>query len=249
MFQQEGGASQEDLAKATQNPVGDLISLPFQNNTNFDIGPDGATQNILNIQPVWPFPVGENWNLITRTIVPVISQPALSEGADRTFGLGDITFTAFLSPSKPGKLIWGVGPVVLLPTRTNDALGAGEWGLGPSVVLLTMPGSWVLGSLFSNVWSLGASEGSQISLFTWQPFINYNMANGWYLTSAPILTANWKAESGDKWTVPLGGGAGKIFRIGARPMNGQVSLYRNVGRPEGGPGWQLRVQLQLLFPK
>jgi len=243
------GPSATDLAKATQNPVSDLISLPFQNNTNFSAGPADRTQNILNIQPVWPVSLSEDWNLITRTILPVMSQPAYAPGEDRTTGLGDTTFTGFLSPKNSGKLIWGVGPVFLLPTATNDALGSDKWGLGPSVVLLTMQGHWVIGSLFSNVWSTGGSGKNDVNLFTWQYFINYNMPDGWYLVSAPIITANWEADNGNEWTVPFGGGVGKIFRLGKQPMNGQISAYYNSVRPDFAPHWQLRAQLQFLFPK
>jgi len=242
-------ASTAELAKASQNPVADLISLPLQNNTNFGIGPDDKTQNILNIQPVWPFSLNDNWNLITRTIFPVISQPGLLPQQDRTNGLGDTTFTAFFSPKNSGKLTWGAGPVFLLPTATDDALGSDKWGVGPSVVLLTMPGHWVVGSLFSNVWSFAGSGEQDINLFTWQYFINYNLPEGWYLSSAPIITANWEADSGNKWTVPFGGGFGKIFRIGKQPMNAQVQAFYNVGKPDLGPDWTLRLQLQFLFPK
>lgn len=242
-------SSQSDLAKATQNPVSDLISLPFQNNTNFGLGPDDKTQNVLNIQPVIPFHLNEQWNLITRMIVPVISQPALVSGQDRTNGLGDISFTAFLSPAKPATLVWGAGPVFLLPTATDNVLGSDKWGIGPSVVLLTMPGKWVVGSLFSNVWSFAGSGDQDVNLFTWQYFINYNLPGGWYLTSSPIITANWEADSGNKWTIPFGGGVGKIFKIGKQPMNAQVQAFYNVEKPDFGPDWQLRVQLQFLFPK
>jgi hypothetical protein len=130
------GAGAEDLAKAAQNPVANMISLPLQNNTNFDFGPNEQTQSILNIQPVWPISLNDKWNLITRTILPVMSQPGTLPGQDRTNGLGDITFTAFLSPKASGKLIWGVGPVALLPTATDEALGADQWGLGPSAPAL-----------------------------------------------------------------------------------------------------------------
>jgi hypothetical protein len=242
-------ADDSDLAKKTQNPVADLISLPLQNNTNFKIGPDDKTQNILNIQPVWPISLGDRWNLITRTILPVISQTGLFPNQDRTNGLGDTTFTAFLSPKDSGKLVWGLGPVFLLPTATDEVLGLDKWGLGPSLVVLTMPGKWVIGSLFSNVWSVAGSGDDTVNLFTWQYFINYNLPNGWYLSSAPIITANWEADSGDRWTVPFGGGFGKIFRIGKLPLNGQVQAFYNVEKPEYGPQWTLRVQLQFLFPK
>ena len=236
-----------ELARAVQNPIASLISLPFQNNTNFDVGPRDKTQNIMNIQPVIPFELNENWNLITRTIVPVISQPAFTPAQDRDFGLGDTVFSAFLSPKDSGEWIWGVGPALLLPTSTDDRLGAGEWGAGPSAVVLTIRGPWVVGSLFSNVWSFTGDE--QVNLFTWQPFVNYNLDDGWYLTSAPLITANWEADSDDTWTVPLGGGVGKIFRIGNQPMNVSAAAYYNVEKPDFGADWQMRVQVQFLFPK
>jgi len=241
--------TEEDLAKAAQNPVASMISLPFQNNTNFGIGPDDATQNVLNIQPVWPLSLSDNWNLITRTIVPVISQPGFAPGESRTNGLGDVSFTGFISPKNSGKWIWGVGGALVLPTATDDVLGNDKWSAGPSVVVLTMPGKWVIGSLFSNVWSLGGSGDQDVNFFTWQYFINYNMDNGWYLTSAPIITANWEADSDNTWTVPFGGGIGKIFRIGKQPLNAQISAYYNVEKPDFGADWQLRLQLQMLFPK
>ena len=245
-----GEQSNQDLAKATQNPVADLISLPFQNNTNFGIGPNDETQNILNIQPVWPFSINEKWNLITRTIFPVVSQPGvLTGGVGRVNGLGDTTFTGFFSPKDSGETTWGAGPVLLIPTATDDVLGSDKWGAGVSFVVLKMPGKWVIGSLFSNVWSFAGSGDQDINLFTWQYFINYNLAKGWYLVSAPIITANWEADSDDRWTVPFGGGIGKIFRVGKMPLNGQVSAYYNVEKPDNGPDWQLRIQLQFLFPR
>ena len=182
-YGQEGGES--DLAKQAQNPIADLISLSLQNNTNFGVGPGDKTQNILNIQPIWPFSLNEDWNLITRTIIPVISQPGLVPGEGRTNGLGDITFTGFFSPAKPGTVIWGVGPVFLLPTATDDVLGSDKWGFEPSVVFLTMPGNWVMGSLFSNVWSFAGSGDQDVYLFTWQYFVNYNFPGqfSWRLVS------------------------------------------------------------------
>ena len=240
--------SQEDLAKQAQNPIASLISVPIQNNTNFGIGPNDETQNVMNIQPVWPFSITDNVNLITRTIVPLISQPDFYTGGQgREFGIGDTTFSAFFSPSKPAKLTWGVGPVFVLPTATDDTLGMDTWSGGVSVVGLMMPGKWVVGSLFSNIWDI--SGDANVNFFTWQYFINYNLSNGWYLTSAPIITANWEASSGNKWTVPFGGGFGKIFNIGKQPLNGQVQAFYNVEKPKNGPDWQLRLQLQFPFPK
>jgi hypothetical protein len=124
-----------------------------------------------------------------------------------------------------------------------------RWGAGPALVVLTMPGKWVIGSLFSNVWSFAGSGDQDVNLFTWQYFINYNLADGWYLTSAPIITANWEASSGEKWTVPFGGGFGKLFKIGKLPVNGSAQAYYNVEKPTYGADWTLRLQLQFLFPK
>ena len=246
---QESDAETEALAKAAQNPIASLISLPFQNNTIFDYGPDGDAHNALNIQPVWPFKLNDDWNFITRTILPVVSTPGVSLDEGRTTGLGDTTFTGFFSPTKGGAWTWGVGPVVVLPTSTDDALGAGEWAAGASVVFLTMPGKWVVGSLLSNVWDVNASDGNDIDFFTWQYFVNYNLDDGWYLTSAPIITANWEAKSSQRWTVPFGGGVGKIFRIGKQPVNVNAQVYYNAEKPDIVGDWSLRLQFQLMFPK
>lgn len=239
--------SEEDLAKATQNPVSDLISLPFQNNTNFDVGPFDRTQNVLNIQPVIPVRVGE-WNLINRTIAPLIYQP-IGESDDE-FGLGDINHTTFFSPAKPGKLIWGLGPIVSFPTATDDFLGTEKWSAGPSAVALTMKGPWVFGALVNNLWSFaGEDDRADVNQMLIQPFVNYNLPGGAYLTTAPIMTANWEADSGNRWTVPLGIGAGKIFTIGKQPINSSLHFYYNAEKPDFGAEWALRFQVQLLFPK
>jgi hypothetical protein len=244
-------ADKAELAKAAQNPIADMISLPLQNNTNFGVGHDDDIQNVLNIQPVVPFALTDNWNLITRTILPVIYQPEIVPGSDNEFGLGDINATLFFSPSKAGKLTWGVGPVFSIPTATDEVLGSEKWGAGPSVVALTIQGPWVVGILANNLWSFAGSDHRQdVNQFLTQPFINYNMANGWYISSAPIITANWEAKrSGDTWTLPLGGGVGKIFKIGKQPMNGQIQAFYNVHKPKYAADWTLRLQLQFLFPK
>lgn len=245
-----GEVPQEELAKAAQNPVASMISLPFQNNTNFGVGPDDKVQNVLNIQPVWPFALTDDINLITRTIAPIVSQPGIRPGEDRTNGLGNINFTAFLSPANSGKVIWGVGPVAVFPTNTDDALGLDKWSLGPSAVLLTMPGNFVMGALVSNLWSYAGSDNrGKVRFFFSQPFVNYNMAKGWYLVSSPIITANWEADSGQKWTVPVGGGFGKIFRIGPQPMNASIQGFYHAEKPDPLDDWSMRVQLQFMFPK
>lgn len=244
--EEAGDPSTEALTKAAQNPVADLISIPFQNNTNFGYGPaNDKTQNVLNIQPVVPIHVVKDWNLITRTIFPLVWQPGFTDGGT-TFGLGNVSFTAFLSPSTPGALIWGVGPVATFPASSASVGSSDTWGLGPSAVLLTMPGPWVIGVLANNVWSVDGTKRNDLLI---QYFVNYNFGNtGWYLTSAPIITADWEASPAQRWIVPIGGGAGKLVRLGKLPVNANVSAFYNAVQPDIGPQWSLRVQLAILLP-
>jgi hypothetical protein len=244
------GASSEALAKASQNPVADMISVPIQNNMNFGFGPESKMQNIMNIQPVIPFSLNKDWNLITRTIMPIVWQPELAPGIGPESGLGDIQFSMFLSPNKAEGFIWGVGPVFQFPSATDDLLGNGKFSAGPTAVGLLIKGHWVLGALVQNVWSYaGDSDRKHVNQFLLQPFINYNFQHGWYVTSAPIVTIDWTADSDDMWTVPLGGGVGKILRIGKLPVNISTQAYYNVATPEYGADWQLRLQMQFLFPR
>jgi len=158
VWAEEGSDDTEaDLARKTQNPVSDLISLPFQYNIDFNAGPHDRTKHTVNIQPVYPISLNEEWNLITRTILPVVDWPAPIKD-ENNFGLSDLTFTAFLSPTQPGKWIWGVGPVFLVPTATEDVLGTEKWGAGPSAVVLSMSGSWVYGGLISQIWSFAGDD-------------------------------------------------------------------------------------------
>ena len=244
--------SEEELAKLAQNPVGNLISLPFQNNTNLNFGPEKGTQNILNIQPVVPISISSEWNIITRTILPLIWNPSLGPDIPGKDGTGNIVFTAFLSPANPGHWIWGAGPVVQLPTNSNAQLGNKNWGLGPSFVVLHLEHGdpWVYGVLVNNIWSVTSNkQGGSYSNGLIQPFVNYNFPDGMYLTSAPIATVNWDGQGGQKWVVPIGGGIGKIFHFGRLPVNTQISGYYNVVRPDFGANWQIRAQVQLMFPK
>ncbi len=246
------------LAQAAQNPVADMISLPLQNNTLFGVGANGDTANVLNLQPVIPISLGD-WNLITRTIIPLIYLPDVTAGLPEVpanvesggnFGLGDINLTGFLSPAKSKGVVWGIGPSFGLNTATSDLLGTGKWTVGPSAVVLAMPKPWVLGVLARNLWSFaGQSDRRSVNSFLLQPFVNYNLSSGWYLVTSPLVTSNWQAGSGERWTLPLGGGAGKIFRIGSQAMNGQVQAFGNVVKPTFAPDWSLRLQLQFMFPR
>jgi hypothetical protein len=256
----------EALRNAAQNPIASLISVPIQDNFNFNIGPADRTQNVLNIQPVIPIKVSKDWNLIVRWIVPVIYQPLpiaqISGPALQTtgvYGLGDMNPSFFLSPSKPHKIIWGIGPTFVFPTATNTTyLGQGKFSMGPSVVALVQPTHWTIGFLANNVWSVagqsdfnsaGAVNKPPVNQFLVQWFANYNMKKGWYLTTSPIITANWRAPSGDVWTVPWGGGVGRIMKVGFQPVNITAQFYANPTRPANTSPWGMRLQFVLLFPK
>src|SRR6476469_4793645 len=208
------GSGAADLQKATQNPVASLISVQLQNNSNFGIGPYDRVQNVLSIQPVIPMKVSKDWNMIIRWIAPILWQPApgtanlevhgivedtpayfASQAVQRSagvFGFADMTPTFFFSPAAPHKLIWGAGPVFVLPTATSKVLGQGKLSIGPSVVALIQPGHWTIGALVNNAWSVaGPSDRNDVNQMTFQYFINYNLKKGWFLSYSPIVTANW----------------------------------------------------------
>jgi hypothetical protein len=214
------------------------------------VGPGDDLQYVLNIQPVYPTPLNKDWNLINRAIQPVIYQPEPAPGLGSEFGLGDLVYQGFVSPLDSGDVTWGVGPVLQFPVATDDVLGTGKWSAGPALVALTMPKNWVVGALLYNVWSYaGDGERRSVNSMLFQYFINYNFEGGAYLTSAPINTANWMADSSDRWTIPLGLGAGKVFQFGKMPVNCSAQAYYNVERPDNGAEWQMRLQVQFLFPK
>jgi hypothetical protein len=240
--------SEEELAKEAQNPVADVYSFPFQDNIGLNYGPEKGVQNVLNFQPVIPIHAGPV-NIITRTIIPLITQPSAVAGESATTGLGDINFTAFVSPAEPGALIWGIGPVLSFPTATSPQVGSqSTWGLGPSAVLLTMPGPWVIGIVTNVVWSIAGDPGNSFLL---QYFVNYNFGQGWYATTSPIITAQWNlpSVSSTQWTVPFGGGFGKLQKFGKIPINFSAQAYWNAVRPDTLPSapWTIRLQVTLLL--
>jgi hypothetical protein len=256
----EAEASAGDLAKAVQNPVASLISVPIQNLTDFNIGPYARDRNtVLQFQPVIPMQIGQNWNLITRIIGAMIFQPDVrptdSVQAQQhlgTFGFGDLNPSFFFSLAKAGKVIWGAGPAFLIPTASDDVLGTGKFSIGPTVVALVQPGHWTLGALVNNVFSVAGPSGRpDVNTMTLQYFVNYNLKKGYFLTWQPIITANWNAPKGDVWLMPIGGGIARIFKLGAQPVNASVQAYWNVKRPDSipSPTWQLKLQFAFLFPK
>ena len=248
-------ANADALRKAAQNPIASLISVPVQNNNNTGINPGYRTQNVLNIQPVIPVKMNDNWNLIIRWITPIIYQPLPAPSPAPQVGvsgLGDMQPTFLLSPAKPHRVIMGAGPIFQIPTATSQYTGQGKLGIGPNVVALAMPGHFVMGVLANNIWSFaGSGSRPDVNQLLVQYFINYNMKKGWYLTTQPIITANWNstAPSGSVWTLPFGGGPGRIMKLGFQPVNINVQVYGNAVHPPGASPWGVRATFVLLFPK
>lgn len=249
-----------DLAAAAQNPIANNISLPFEASIYQRAGVQRDDAFVLNVQPVVPTGISEDWNLIHRPIIPIMDMPGAVDGLpeiggqplglENTFGLGDINYTVFASPKSPGEVIWGVGPSLTFPTATADELGSGQWSAGPSVVALTIQRPWLFGGLWRQIWSFaGDADRSSVNQMILQPFANYNLPDGWYLHTSPIFVADWTAPSNNRWTIPIGGGVGKLFKIGDLPINASLQYYYNVETPDQGPEWQIKLVFQFLFPK
>jgi hypothetical protein len=241
-----------DIAKAAQNPIAHMISVPIENDFYPQTGINKENEYVLEIKPVVPIPLSRDWNLITRTIIPVIQTPDLTSEIKGTSGLGDIQESLFFSPTKAGLggIIWGAGPAISAPTATEHIYGTGKTSIGPTVVVLKSQGHWLFGSLAQNLWSVeaGPKDRPAVNQMLLQPFVNYNLPHKWYLTSSPIITANWKLDAG-RWLVPVGGGVGKIVRFGTVPVNIYGQFFGNAEYPNGTSKWSARFQMQFLFPR
>ena len=243
-----------ELAKATQNPIAvnpeaNYFAFPFIDNLNGDYGNDNNTQNIINAKPVFPFRLTQEYDLILRPILTMYHQPTAGTGRGYVNGWGDINPTAFISPySIHHYFVWGIGPSLFIPTATNTAFGTGKWSIGPQLALFYMPNKWVVGLLTSNVWSIaGDPSRAAVDQFSLQYFISYNLKNGWYITSQPTVTANWKATS-DQWAIPFGGGVGRVIRLGAQSMNIAFEGYYNVANPgSSNSRWTAQLKIEFLY--
>ena len=248
-------SADQDLAKQSQNPIGNLISVPFEF-WHYESKDVDARSNALMIKPVYPVNIGK-YNLINRLIIPFLDVDAAFSGdlddvnlgpinIDQS-GLGNIQYQAFFTPAEPGKAIVGLGPVFEFPTHSEDFLGSEKFSAGAAAVVLSMPGNWVVGMLAQNIWSVGGdSEAPDVNKFTFQYFLNYNLSNGWYLTTSPIITADWEKESDDRWSVPWGGGVGRLVNIGKQPVDFKLQGYTY---SEGSLDWSMMFAVKFLFPK
>lgn len=246
---QDGGDAA--LAKQLSNPVAALISAPFQFNYDGNIGPnDDGNRVYLNVQPVIPMGITDNWNLISRTILPVTWQEDIFPGAGNQFGLGDTTQSLFLSPVKPafGKIIWGAGPAFLLPTATDDLLGSDKWGVGPTAVVLTQEGPWTVGILANHIWSVaGDSDQTDVNNTFLQPFLSYTTPTAWTFTLNTESNYNWET---DDWAVPVNGVVAKLLKIGQQRIQvGAGARYWIDSSTAGPEGFGARLVVTFLFPR
>jgi hypothetical protein len=240
----------DELAKQLSNPIASLISVPFQSNFDFGAGADdNGFAYTMNIQPVIPISIGDDWNLISRTILPIAYRDYLPPPDGDVAGLGDITQSLFFSPKTPGAsgIIWGVGPVFLIPTATDDFLGTGKFGIGPTAVVLKQEGPWTVGMLANHIWSVaGEDDRADVNSTFLQPFVSYSLGHGTTISLNTESTYDWVA---DEWTVPINLGVQQVFRIGDQAMALQVGGRYYAEAPEGGPQWGMRTTLTFLFPK
>ena len=245
------GAPGSDLAQELTNPIADLVTVPIQMNVDRNIGPaSDGTKITTNIQPVIPFDVGEDWNLITRTIVPVVHQDDISPGSGTQFGLGDINLSLFFSPKQPttSGLMWGAGPVLLLPTATDSRLGGKKWGAGPAAVGLVLRGPWTVGMLANHVWSFaGDDDRPDISNTFMQPFVAYTWPSAWTASVQTETSYNWKSE---QWSVPVNAALSKLVMFGRLPVSLQGGVGYWLESPDSGPeGFRFRLQANFVLAR
>jgi hypothetical protein len=228
------------------------ITLPLRYEADFNDGAYEATKDTFEIdQAVLPFRLNEDWALITRTKLSLESLPPKKLGEHWSFGLSNGYTTFFLSPEHGQGFYWGAGPVLYYPTATNPALGVNKWGSGPSAAFLHQDASpWVFGAVVNNIWSFGGpttGSGGTNQLFL-NPIVNYHFGDGWSVGSSPEITTNWTA-SGGKWTVPVGGGFGKLFRVDGQAVRVDLDSYYNAVRPQASnETWLVQLKLTFVFP-
>ena len=238
------------LAKKVANPLSDIVTVPFQFNWIQGVGPNNETRQVTNVQPVVPVSMGTRWNLIGRVVMPFISQP---EAVGSAAGVGDTVASGFFSPKATAHgITWGLGPVASIPFTADPTLGTGKWSAGPTGIVMKQQGHLLYGALVNQLWSFanrGDEPRTDVSQMLLQPVVSYFTGNGVTLTVMSEMTANWKADAGDRWTIPVTAVVSKIERIGMLPVSLQFGGGAYIVSPEGGPSWQVRTGVALILPK
>jgi hypothetical protein len=244
----EGADAAAELAKKLSNPVAALISVPFQFNYDDRIGPkDDGYRLTLNIQPVIPIGLSEDWNLISRTIIPVVYQDNIFDGTGSQFGMGDTLQSLFFSPAKPKDFVWGLGPVFLFPTGTDDLLGGGKWAAGPTGLILKQEKGWTYGILANHLWSFASdSDRSEINSTFLQPFLAYTTPTQTTFTVNTESTYDWVNS---QWTVPVLLQVAQLVKLGGHPVQFPLGGRYWVEGPDSAPEWGIRLTVTFLFPK
>jgi len=238
----------EAIIKKVENPFAENVAMSVLNNLSFGVGPGDDIANQLKIKMINFTKHGERW-LLHRPIIPVIYQPERVPGEGSKAGLGDISYRVYFTQKDKG-ILWGVGPAFVFPTATSSRLGAEKWSVGPTIGVATQRAKWLFGGVFINVWSVtGDSSRPSVNAFTAQPFVSYRLGNGWFVESSPEILANWKADSNNRWVVPMGAGFGKFFRINNRPMIIRAAGFYNVKRPTNYAKWEIRTGFDFVFKK
>lgn len=233
------------MTKKRQDPVAGLRSIYLQD-VILPIGEGNA--NSFSVQPVFPIKIAQNLKLITYTIIPFQTLPPLSPGGESQGGMGNILFNGYFSSiEKKGKISWGVGPALQIPTRTNAALGSNRFSVGPTALFYYGGDKFSGGIVAQNYWSLGGEDVNKVNQFSLQYIAYYNFNNGWFILSNTTMEANWLSEKGQQWFVPLGGGAGKTFQIGKRFFCADAQWFANVVRPDIIGSWEAVFQFQIIF--
>ena len=246
----------EALSIKAPNPVAYLHSVAFKN--TLDFGAPNGSAYFLNIIPIIPMTVG-GWDVVNRPIIPIIDVPGFTSGSpeipvgtpgDGAFGLGDINYTAYLSPSKEETVDWGIGPSITFPTAADDQLGSDKWSAGPAAAFFYMRNPWVFVLQGRQLWSFaGDSDRPDVNQLVLQPIIMYGLGNNWALVTDMVIVSNWNANSDNRWTVPLGGGLSKFFFLGNQPLMARLDAYYNIERPVGAPDWSMNFMVRFFFPR
>ncbi len=251
-----GVSSLNAEAGLSKNPISSFITVPFK--TTFDKGASNGSATILNIQPILSISLNDDWNLFNRVVIPIArvdgaivgpGNPSPESGGSAN-GLGDINYAILFSPVNYDKFLWGIGPTINMKTASSDQLGSGKWSTGVAGMVLTSTDWGNILVRTRQIWSFaGDSDRKDVSQMVIEPIVTYNMGEGWHLFTDMIISANWKADSNNRWIVPLGGGFGRKFKVGDQRILFRIEAYYNVEKPEGAPDYSVSFTVQFVFPK